>query len=104
VQDVIAELVGDLADEFQDQDPLPERLPDGRVRVPGQLPVDELEGLVGVTWPPGAATTVGGRVVEAFARIPAPGERIVIDDITVDVERVEHHAVTSVLVTPPPSA
>jgi CBS domain containing-hemolysin-like protein len=39
-------------------------------------------------------------VVEAFGRVPSPGERIRIDDTVVEVERVERAAIMSVLVTP----
>ena len=41
---------------------------------------------------------IGGRVVEAIGHVPDPGDRVVVDDLEVEVERVAHHAVVSVLV------
>ncbi|HLT46412.1 MAG TPA: hemolysin family protein [Rubricoccaceae bacterium] len=101
-EDVLAELVGDVADEFKGEEPAPERLPDGRVRLPGALRLDEAAEWTGVRWDPHGAVTVGGRVVEALGRIPEGGERLRIDGVEVEVEEVVGQAVAAVLVTPPP--
>lgn len=101
-EDLLAELVGDVADEFKGEEPAPERLPDGRVRLPGDFRLDEAEGWTGVRWDGHGAVTVGGRVVEALGRIPEGGECVRIEGVEVEVERVEGQAVASVLVTPAP--
>lgn len=102
IDDVLAELVGDVADEFKGEEPGPERLPDGRVRLPGHLRLDEASPWTGAPWDDGEADTVGGRVVAALGYIPQGGEHLRISGVDVEVERMDGPAVGSLLVTPVP--
>jgi putative hemolysin len=97
--DVMEELMGEMADELKSIHPPPERLPDGRVRLPGLMRLEEAERWVGVRWE-GGAETVGGHVTWALAHPPAPGERVTIGGIPVQVERTRRGAVLSVLAGP----
>lgn len=99
IDDILDDLIGDIADEFRPRRAEAERLPDGRVRLPGALPVDDATPWTGVAWASDAAT-VGGLVAARLGRIPVPGDRVEIDGVRVEVERVERHAVRSVVVTP----
>jgi putative hemolysin len=91
--------MGDFGDEFKTADPRPEALPDGRVRLPGQLRLDEAEPWVGVILD-GESDTVGGRVTEALGHLPEPGERVEVCGVELVVESVAAHAVTWVIATP----
>lgn len=99
-EDVLSELVGEVADEFKGEEPEPERLPDGRVRLPGDLRLDEVQAWTGVGWDGYEAVTVGGRVAAELGRIPESGERLVVNGVDVEVERVAGQTVLTVLVTP----
>jgi len=104
LEDVLSELVGHVADEFKGDEPEPERLPDGRVRLPGELRLDEAQVWTGASWEGYDAVTVSGRVAAELGRIPVGGERLRINEVPVEVERVEGQTVVAVLVTPlPPS-
>lgn len=99
LDDVLTEVMGEVADEFRANDPRPERLDDGRVRLPGWLRLDEAEPWIGMLWE-GEADTVGGRVMEELGHVPRPGEALTIDGVQVVVEEVSGHAVSSVLCVP----
>jgi putative hemolysin len=99
VQDVLRDLLGPITDEFTSADPLPERLPDGRVRLAGRMRLHEAEPYIGLLWE-GEATTVGGRVMEELGHLPVAGERVTIDGVAVEVEQVSGRAIVSLLVTP----
>jgi CBS domain containing-hemolysin-like protein len=99
VDNILDDLIGDIADEFRPVAPTPERLADGRVRLPGSLPVDEAAPWVRASWRKTAAT-VGGAVAAALGRSPRPGDRVVVDGVEVEVERVEHRAIVSVIARP----
>ena len=96
LEDVISELIGDVGDEFKAAEPVAETLPDGRVRLPGGMAVDDAEAVLRTTWETDA-TTVGGLVTGALGHLPAPGETVVAGDYEFDVERVADRAVESVL-------
>ncbi|HET6229207.1 MAG TPA: hemolysin family protein [Longimicrobiaceae bacterium] len=101
LDDVLTEVMGDFGDEFKSGDPRPERLPDGRVRLPGLLRIDEAEPWIGA-YLDGESDTVGGRVTEALGHLPEPGERVEIEGVAMEVEAVAAHAVAWVIATPRP--
>lgn len=99
LEDILAEMLGELGDEFKGGALAAERLPDGRLRLPGLMRVDEAADWLTLAWP-GEATTVGGQVLEACGKLPAVGDRLVIEGHAIEVERMTGHAIVSVLVTP----
>lgn len=101
LEDVLAELVGDVADEFKGEEPEPERLPDGRIRLPGELRLDDAQAWTGVRWDGYEALTVGGRIAAELGHIPEAGEHLLIGGMPVEVERMDGQTVAAVLVTPP---
>src|SRR5262249_36105996 len=79
LEDVLAELLGDVADEFKQGAPLPQALSDGRTRLPGSMAVDDAATLLNTTWETDAAT-MGGLVTEKLGHLPAPHERTVVGE------------------------
>jgi putative hemolysin len=96
LEDVLSEVLGDVGDEFKSGDPAPEKFPDGRVRVPGGMAVDDAETLLRSSWETDA-TTVGGLVTAALGHLPLAGEIVAIGDYEFEVERVAERAVVSVV-------
>jgi putative hemolysin len=106
LEDVVAELLGGVADEFKSAPVRPIRLSDGRLRLPGLVRLDQAAPLIGKTWSRQRAAgdaavqaeTVGAYVSEWLGRVPEAGEDIVIDGTPVEIESVDGGAVTSVIV------
>jgi putative hemolysin len=96
LEDVLSELLGDVGDEFKAGEPVAEMLPDGRVRLPGQMPVEDAATFLGTEWDTTAAT-VNGFITEGLGHLPTPGERVVIGDFEFEVEDVRRRALVSVL-------
>jgi CBS domain containing-hemolysin-like protein len=97
ISDVLADLLGPL--DGQRSARRPERLADGRFRIPGHVRLDALADAVGWTWE-GEADTVGGLVTERLGRLPARGDRLLIDGRPVEVEAATPRTVLSVVVGP----
>lgn len=101
VGDLLAELLDDFERNAGGTQPDPEVLPDGRVRLPGRLRLDEAMPWLGVQIVSGA-DTLGGALLHAFGRIPSAGERIRVAGIDMLVEDVQRNAIVSVVADPPP--
>jgi putative hemolysin len=99
VGDILDEILGGVADEFKPAEAGPEKLPDGRLRLPGSMRRDEAAMWVGAEWE-GESTTVAGLVMEHLGRLPQAGEKVLIDQVPVEVEAMSGRMVTSVLAGP----
>lgn len=104
LEDVLEELVGEIADEFDVEERLIQPLDARTFRISGKLPIDELNAALGLALSSEAYDTVAGWVLDLFGRIPHRGERIETVGATVTVERVERTRIVEVLVTRRPTA
>jgi len=98
-EDILSELLGEVADEFKHPAGPPERLSDGRVRLPGDMPLYEAAAWIGTRWE-ADSDTVGGLVMERLGRVPDPGDTAEIDGVAVEVEAIDGRAVRTVLARP----
>jgi len=96
LEDVLSELLGDVGDEFKAGEPVPESLPDGRMRLPGTLSVEDAALLLRTTFDTDA-TTVGGLTTAALGHLPAAGEQVMVGNFELTVERMAGRAVGTVL-------
>ena len=103
LDDVLAELLGEVGDEFKSVDPVPEELGDGLWRLPGALSLADAAALLGVELQEEAAT-LGGLVVAELGRLPAQGDVVEFAGHRWQVERLAGRAVESMLASrlPPP--
>jgi CBS domain containing-hemolysin-like protein len=82
IEDILEEIVGEIADEYDREAPRTEELEDGRLRVNVRLPLDELEELLDVTFELEDVETVGGLLASALGRVPIPGATVTVRDLT----------------------
>lgn len=73
IEDIVEEIVGEIADEYDNERAHVEHLDSGAVRVIARLPVDDLAELFDVTLPMDEAETVGGLLAHALGKVPIPG-------------------------------
>jgi CBS domain containing-hemolysin-like protein len=93
--------VGEIRDEYDEDERLIQRVAPRSFRVSGRLPIDELNAATGLTIPNESFDTVGGWVLDLFGRVPHKGEKKESDGVRVAVEKVERTRVLEVLVTLP---
>jgi CBS domain containing-hemolysin-like protein len=103
LQDIIHELLGGLSDEFKSGAEVAwRRLPDGRWRLPGRLPLNEVDELItsagGQPLKPGRADTLAGWLLERLDTIPEGRCCLTIDGIEFEIESLDGLAIGSVLV------
>ncbi|TWS18367.1 HlyC/CorC family transporter [Tsukamurella asaccharolytica] len=76
VEDLIEEIVGDVRDEHDANEPVDVQRTDDGFLCSGLLRVDELERDTGYRAPEGEYDTLGGLVMFLLGRIPAVGDRV----------------------------
>ena len=100
LEDVLGELLGSVPDEFKTPRLLPLRLSDGRVRLPGELPLERARVWVEGAWPSGGMT-VADFILREVGRLPEPSERLVVGGLPLEIESADEQNIGSVIVTPP---
>ncbi len=103
VEDVLGELFGNIADELKDDDDDDvEVMADGRIKVAGSMTLLDIEPHLGVRWT-SEAVTVGGHLTGLLGRLPAAGERFVIDGVEVTILERTPSMIRSLALKPKPS-
>jgi putative hemolysin len=101
IEDLIEEIVGEIQDEYDVEEPMIVRLSDDEARVDGRAAVDDLEELFDTTFgleDEDEYDTVGGLIYHRIGGIPAPGDRVEVDGLTLTVESTDGRRVGKVLV------
>ena len=73
IEDILEEIVGEIADEYDRERPPVEWLGDGTARVSARLSVEELEELFAVTIDAEDVETVGGLLAHQLGKVPIAG-------------------------------
>jgi putative hemolysin len=88
MEDLLEEIVGDIFDEYDRQVQLVTQLAEGRWHVDASMPVDDLNERFG-TAIDGEAETIGGLFSELVGHIPAAGESVQVEGLTLTVTDME---------------
>lgn len=101
IEDILEEIVGEIADEYDNELPPIQSLDDGSARVTARLPVEDLAEHFDVDLPDGEAETVGGLLAHALGKVPIPGATATVAGLTLVAESVggRRNRVDTVLVT-----
>ncbi|MCU0310267.1 MAG: hemolysin family protein [Acidimicrobiales bacterium] len=102
MEDLIEELVGEIVDETDREEPMVEPLPGGAVLVQAQMGIDEVNDLLGLELPEGDWDTLGGLVFHLAGHVPAEGEVVEADGRLLHVERVKGRRIATIRVDPAP--
>jgi PAS domain S-box-containing protein len=98
IEDLLEEIVGEIVDEHDHEEPLVELLDGRRLRIDARLGVDDLNELIGAELPEEGWDTVGGLVFGTLGRVPVEGETLELDGTSITVEQVQGRRVSKVVV------
>ena len=102
LEDLLEELVGDITDEYDTEEPGLVQLEDGSYRVSGKASIDDLNELLDVELPDEEWDTVAGLVLDLFGKIPDAGEETSFRGLTFRADEVNGRRVVSVVITRTP--
>jgi CBS domain containing-hemolysin-like protein len=98
LEDLLEEIVGEIADEYDREDPQVKQLDERTLRVNARLPISELSELLDVDLPDEEWDTVGGLVVAMLGRVPEKGDAVTYQGLRFTAERVKKRRIDTVVV------
>lgn len=104
LEDLLEELVGEITDEWDREEPELVALGDGVYRAAGSMPIRDLAEALGVPLPSEDWDTVGGLMLGLLGAIPREGQEVRCERAVFRAEKVQRRRVLSVLVTVTPPA
>jgi gliding motility-associated protein GldE len=104
LEDVIEEIVGEIFDEFDDEDLNYSRLDDNTYVFEGKMPLVDFCRILDsdtdhIEKGKGNATTLAGYVIENIGKIPKKGERITFDNLEFTIEAADKKRIKQIKVT-----
>ena len=85
IEDVLEEIVGEIQDEYDREEATMQRVSDREAIVDARVSLDDLNELLGLEIESEDVDTVGGFVYHQLGRMPAPGDEIRVDGLTMRV-------------------
>jgi CBS domain containing-hemolysin-like protein len=89
LEDIVEEVVGEISDEFDAEEPDVEPLEDGVYRVPARMHIEDVGDLFGLDVEDEDVDTVGGLLAKSLGRVPIAGARGTFDGLELMADRFE---------------
>jgi CBS domain containing-hemolysin-like protein len=96
ITDLISQLVGELQDEYDTEDPSVLAIGSGEWLVDGRTPIEDVSEAIEVYLPTGEYTTVAGLVLDQGGRVPLEGDTVTVNGITIEVVSMVRNRVDKV--------
>ncbi len=103
-EDVLEEIVGEIADEYDPEPPMVQMLDRQTALVDARAPAEELSERFDVTLPEGDYDSIGGLILELLGHFPKAGEEVECAGLRFRIERVDPHRIALIRVTRLPAA
>ncbi|HYG71232.1 MAG TPA: hemolysin family protein [Actinomycetota bacterium] len=99
LEDLLEELVGEITDEYDTEQPALEEIGDGEYRVDGKMAIDEVNDILDVELPDEEWDTIGGLMMGLLGAIPDEGQDVAFQNLTFTAERVDGRRIAKIRIT-----
>ena len=99
-EDILEEIVGEILDEHDHEEPLLSILEDGAFMVDARLEVEKLEEQLKIALPDGDFESVGGFIIHLLGKIPKVGEKISFENFEITIQKGDQRKIDKVLISP----
>lgn len=96
IEDLVEEIVGDIEDEYDDEDKSIQFIKDNEYLVDGSARLHDISELLGVDIDSEEFDSVGGLMLGDLGRMPEEKEKIVIDNVIFIAEEIERNRIKKV--------
>jgi magnesium and cobalt transporter len=99
IEDIIEEIVGEIMDEHDSEEPLLTVIDNETLLVDARLEIEKLEEHLNVQLPKGEFESVGGFIIHLLGRIPDTKEKTCFEDLEMTVQKADPRKIHKVLIT-----
>ena len=89
IEDLLEEIVGEITDEYDREEPNVEPLPDGGWRVNARMSIDEVNELLDVELPATEWDSIGGLLLNLVGDVPKENQQVEFQGLSLRAERVQ---------------
>ncbi len=103
LEDLLEEIVGEIQDETDKEEPLFERIDENVFDVSAMIDMEQLNEMLDVALPENGVETLGGFVYEQLGEVPNLGAIVTVGDISIEVVALEGRRIRTLRVCKPES-
>jgi CBS domain containing-hemolysin-like protein len=98
IEDILEEIVGEIRDEFDEESPDVDELPNGDYTVDGRAPINAVNEILATSFESEDFDTIGGLILGNLGRAPDVGDEVHLDGHIMRVEEIDGPRVARVVV------
>jgi len=98
-EDILEEIVGEILDEHDHEEPLLSILDDGGFLIDARLEIEKLEDHLKIKFPEGDFEPVGGFIIHLLGKIPKVGEKTSFGNFDITIQKGDQRKIDKVLIT-----
>lgn len=100
LEDLIEDILGNIRDEYDNEEDEVRKLSDNRFTVEGSASIDDIAKELDLSLPETDCDTVAGFILENLGRIPDDGEtpEVTFDSVSFKIEKIEDRRILSVII------
>lgn len=88
IEDLLEEIVGDILDEYDEDENLIQQVDDNTIIVSSRVGIDEINELLELSYPEDEFETISGYIFNMLGRVPREGDTLEFDDSIINVLKV----------------
>jgi CBS domain containing-hemolysin-like protein len=102
IEDILEEIVGEIRDEFDEEEPAVRRLSDGSYAIDGRIPIAVVNDALETDFESEDFDTIGGLILGQLGRPPEVGDEVRLDSHVLRVDETDGPRVAQVVVRQAP--
>ena len=102
LEDLLEEIVGEIWEEFDKEEKLYQKHPDGSLTFLAKIELEEASKALGVQLEGEDVASLGGLIISSLDRVPKPGETVTINGVEFKILEASPQRIIKVKATPTP--
>lgn len=100
IEDLLEEIVGEIRDEYDgDEEDSMKEISENKFVIEGQLKISDVNDRLNLKLHSEKYDSIGGLIIEKLDRFPNPGDKIIIDDVSLEVLKMDKMRIDTIEIT-----